>query len=341
MEPTSPHNPYQDYLKEKHARFSTPVELIDQEVKKATGSISSSRNKLMLGEVNEVYDVVTEDRRKVIIRISRSEHPRFEAEKKAIGLARQAGVPAPEVLLVDRVSTDGSDLTFSIERKMDGVALQSLGGEFDRYKLKVVIGEAGRVLAKLHGVMVSSFGGLDRGEKDTYKSWSEFIYRVERKRGRIIEAGEKVGVDMAQIDTALKTLRGNEELYSNVRPHLLHGDFSIKHFMIKDDHLVGIIDFENCKGGDPVYDFAWFDYFFGKDIPLEWLKKGYAVPEVFGNNFDRKLLLYRLHLGLGFIDYYEEQNNKPGMDHTKIKLEEDLKNLDVINPPLRLRGGRG
>ncbi len=327
MEPTSSHNPYQDYLKQKHARFSTPVELIDQEVVKAIGSVTLTRNKLMLGEVNEVYDVVAKNGQEVVVRISRSEHPRFEAEKKAIDLARQAGVPAPEVLLVDRISTDSGDSTFSIERKMDGVALQSMGGGFDKGKLKVVIGEAGKVLAKLHSVMIPNFGGLDRDTEEAYKSWSEFIYRVERKRSRIVEAGERVGVDMVQIDTALKTLRSGEELYGSVKPHLLHGDFSTKHFMVKDNHLIGIIDFENCKGGDPVYDFAWFDYFFGKDIPLQWLKEGYAVPEVLDDNFDRKLLLYKLHLGLGFIDYYEEQNNKPGMDHTRIMFEEDLKKV--------------
>ena len=324
MEPTSPHNSYQDYLKQKHSRFNTPVELIDREVAKAIGSATLTRNKLILGEVNEVYDVVTKDGQEVVVRISRSKHPRFNAEKKAIDLALRAGVPAPEVLLVDKIGIEDESLTFSVERKMDGVALQSLGGGYDRSKLKVIIGEAGEVLAKLHNVIVPSFGGLDRNDDDAYKSWPEFVCRAEGKRSRIIEAGERIGVDMAQIDAAMKALRGGNELYDNIKPHLLHGDFSTKHFMVKDDHLVGIIDFENCKGGDPVFDFAWFDYFFGNDIPLIWLKEGYAVPEVLDNDFERRLLLYRLHLGLGFIDYYEEQNHKPGIEHTKKMFEEDL-----------------
>lgn len=327
MEPPKTHNAYQTYLEEKHSQFNTPIGLIDQEVKKATGSAISTKNKLIFGEVNEVYDVVGKNGQEVIVRISRSEHPRFEAEKRGIDLARRVGVPAPEILLIDRISTDNGDLTFSIEQKIDGVALQSLGGEFDRGKLEVIIREAGGVLAKLHGVIVPNFGGLDRGEAEAYKSWSEFMYGVEEKRSRIIGAGERVGVDIVQIDTALKTIRGGEELYACVRPHLLHGDFSTKHFMVKDDHLVGIIDFESCKGGDPVYDFAWFDYFFGKDIPLKWLKEGYAAPEVLDDNFERKLLLYRLHLGLGFIDYYEEQGNKPGMDHARMSLKEDLEKI--------------
>ena len=327
MEPTDPHNPYQDYLKEKHCRFNTSVELIDREVNKAIGSITSIRNKLMKGEVNEVYDVISKNGQKVVVRISRSKHPRFEKEKMAIDLARQAEVPAPEILLVDRVSTDSGDLTFSVERKIDGVDLQSFGAEFNRGKLKTVIGEAGEILAKLHSVMVPNFGGLDRNEEEVYKSWPDFIFSVEGKRSRIIEAGKRVGVNTAQIDTALKALRDEEELFGDVKPHLLHGDFSTKHFMVKDDHLVGIIDFENCKGGDPVYDFAWFDYFFGKDIPLEWLKEGYATPEVLRNNFEKKLLLYKLHLGLGFIDYYEEQGNKSGIDHARTRLKEELEKI--------------
>lgn len=327
MEPTSPHNTYQDYLRYKHSRFNTPVELIDQEVAKAIGSATLTRNKLTLGEVNEVYDVAAKNGQEVIVRISRSEHPRFEAEKVAIDLARQAGVPAPEVLMVDKVTTDSGGLTFSIERKMGGIALQSLGGEFDRDKLKVVIGEAGGVLAKLHSVLVPGFGGLDRNGDEAYKTWSEFVYQVEEKRSRIIQAGERVGVDRVSIDAALNALQDGDELYGSVKPHLLHGDYSTKHFMVKDDHLVGIIDFENCKGGDPVFDFAWFDYFFGEDIPLQWLKDGYTTPDVLERGFERRILLYRLHLGLGFIDYYEEQNHKPGMEYTKKKFEEDLKKI--------------
>ncbi|MEK7154630.1 MAG: phosphotransferase [Patescibacteria group bacterium] len=182
MEPASSHNSYQDYLTKKHGGFNTPIEVIDQEVVKAIGSPTLTRTKLMLGEVNEVYDVVTKDGQEIIVRISRSEHPRFEAEKKAIDLARQAGVPAPEVLLVDRINTESANLTFSIERKINGIALQSMGGEFDRGKLKVIIAEAGEVLTKLHGVLVSSFGGLDRDEKDTYKSWSE-LYTGLKENG--------------------------------------------------------------------------------------------------------------------------------------------------------------
>lgn len=93
-------NDYQNYLKQKHAKFNTPDAIIDAVVNAAVGSKPKIREKLIPGEVNEVYDVTTEDGRHVIVRISRSSNPRFVAEKWALDKARKAGVPAPEVLLI-------------------------------------------------------------------------------------------------------------------------------------------------------------------------------------------------------------------------------------------------
>lgn len=88
--------------------------------------------------------------------------------------------------------------------------------------------------------------------------------------------------------------------------------------------VIGIIDFENCSSGDPIYDFAWWDYFVDRRIPTEWLKEGYTDKTIFDDNFERKLHLYRLHLSLGFIDYFEREKNEGGINWTKINLQKDL-----------------
>ncbi len=321
------HNSYQDYLIHKHSQFNTPEFVIDEKIKKATGSIPVSKTKLILGEVNEVYDVLTQDGQKVIVRISRSKHPRFEAEKKAINLARVAGVPAPQIIMLDKYETPEEVLTFCIEKKLPGETLSKLKTlpSENPELFQNLICEAGKILSRIHSATAPVFGGLDKeGTEEEFKSWPEFILALEKKREKITQAATRTGIEMSDIDEAFKILTASKDLYEGVKPQLLHGDFSTKHLLVEGNHITGVIDFENCKGGDPVYDFAWFDYFYGHHIPLDWLKKGYQNKQVLEDRFKDKLFTYKIYLGLGFIDYYQSENNQPGINHTKMRLQEDL-----------------
>lgn len=68
---------YQQYLEQKHAKFNTSVSIIDKVVTMATGSKFTNLTKVIQGEINEVYDIVLANLSHVIVRISRSSHPRF------------------------------------------------------------------------------------------------------------------------------------------------------------------------------------------------------------------------------------------------------------------------
>jgi aminoglycoside phosphotransferase (APT) family kinase protein len=319
------HNPYQKYLEEKHRKLITPDSVINKVVKKATGSSLKMKNRIIEGEVNEVYEVVTEDKQSVIVRISRSKHPRFEAEEKAIKLALMAGVPAPKVILVERVFEKKDSITVCVEEKIDGKPLKKLMGKLDEPTLKSIISEAGNILSKIHSVKLEGFGEL--GRDIPYRDWGEYVLRSERKLDRIIEASKNIGIEVSMIKKAIEILKSHSSVYSKIKPYLLHGDFSTKHFLIRNNNIVGIIDFENAKGGDPVLDFAWLNYFYGKVIPTNWLKDGYTNKNVFYDNFKLKMKLYRLHLSLGFIDYYEYEKNEAGINHTKKMLVEELNNF--------------
>ncbi|KKQ43168.1 MAG: Aminoglycoside phosphotransferase [Microgenomates group bacterium GW2011_GWC1_37_8] len=319
------HNPYQKYLEEKHNKLNAPNEIIEKVVKRATNSTMVNKKRIIEGEVNEVYEVITKDNQRVIVRISRSKHPRFEAEEKAIRLALMAGVPAPKVLLIEKVSLENENLTFCVEKKTEGQPLKNLMQNIDQETLKSIIAEAGQILSQIHSVKLDGFGGLDRDE--LYRSWEEFVLRPKQKLERITEAVKTMRIDINLVNEAIKILKDHTDLYKDTSPQLLHGDFSIKHFLIKNNHIVGIIDFENAKGGDPVFDFAWLNYFYGQVVPIDWLKEGYKNKDLFDSNFETKMKLYRLHLGLGFIDYYEYEKNEAGMNHTRQKFLEELKNF--------------
>lgn len=315
-------NDYLDYLEQKHATFNTPSAMIEAVVNTAVGSKLKVKEKVILGEVNEVYDVTTEDERQIIVRIIRSNHPRFAAEKWALDKTREAGVPTPEVLLI----TSQQGLTFCVETKLSDAPLKNIPWQ-EQDKIKAFVVQAGAILAKIHSVYPEGFGGLKNNGQGKFSSWLEYMMEIEGEKKEIFESATKIGLPTEDVELGFTLLKKGQQYFDNVTPHLLHGDFSTKHILVENDFISGIIDFESCKSGDPMWDFAWWSYFFGKDIPIEWLKEGYSQVHESDPNFDKKLILYKIHLGLGMIHYYESENNISGMRHAKEKYLEDLKQV--------------
>lgn len=319
-------DPYQRFLEKSHESFTSPEELVSEMIQKATGAELVERRKIIEGEVNEVYDVTTSEKQNVIVRISRSEYPSFETEEKVIRLVRMVGVPAPKVLLIEQISLEDKKLTFCVEEKIQGEPLKDLMGSMDNEMLKSFISEAGRILSKINSVTVEIFGSLDGS--NSFKTWSDFIFNLESKREKIINAGKIVGADKTLIDKAFSLLRENEALFNIKEAKLLHGDFSPKHLIVHDNKIVGVIDFEGAKGGDPVRDIAWASYFYNDSFPIEWLTEGYENKELFDKDFDLKMKLYRLHMSLDLLEYFQADKNISGMTYAKRRLGEEMKNWE-------------
>ncbi len=313
---------YQKFLEKKHGEFETPGNLIEMIVKKATGSELVKRERIIAGEVNEVYDVTTESNQKVIVRISRQGSQNFETEERVIRLALMAGVPAPKVLLIEQISSGSENPTFCVEEKIEGKPLTSLINTLESGVLKSIISESGGILSKIHSITVDNFGHLDGTV--SFKTWQDYIFSIEERRAKIIAAGKQVKIESGLIDKAFRLLRENKQMFQIQKPKLLHGDFSPKHLLVKDNHITGVIDFESAKGGDPVRDFAWLNFFYGDSFPIDWVIAGYDNKDLFDKNFDIKMKLYRLHLGLDLLEYYYSEENEAGLIHTKPRFIKDL-----------------
>jgi hygromycin-B 4-O-kinase len=48
--------------------------------------------------------------------------------------------------------------------------------------------------------------------------------------------------------------------------HLVHGDFGFDNVLVEDGHVTGVIDWQNARFGDGLYDVAWLDFW--PDPPL-------------------------------------------------------------------------
>jgi len=63
-----------DWLQARHNHWNTPASLINEYVRKATGSAIAQASRIVLGQDNEVYDVTTADYHQLIVRISSKEN---------------------------------------------------------------------------------------------------------------------------------------------------------------------------------------------------------------------------------------------------------------------------
>ena len=295
----------------------------------AVGEKPINKEKVILGEVNEVYDVTVGNEKHLIVRISRSSNPRFASEKWALDEVKKVGVPAPKILLVTSQSIKERNLTFCVEEKLSGNPIISIPWQ-EKDRIKALVVQAGAMLAKIHSVKPTGFGGLSEDGQGKLSSWLEYVNEIDDEQEEILKSAIKIGLSIDQIERGFKLLKENNHLFEDVEPHLLHGDFSTKHILFENDLITGIIDFESCKSGDPLWDFAWWSYFFGKDVPIEWLKEGYDQVNKVDPEFNKKLVLYRIRLGLSMIHYYESEGNTSGMQHTKEKLLSDLKLCGIL-----------
>ena len=324
-EDTKNDNAYHQYLEQKHSKFAVNPTVIEDAIRKATSKAIDGRKRIVAREVNEVYDVQTEDGN-LIVRISREEENRFIPEKWAIEKSGEAGVPVPEVLLVDEAEDKGKKIWVSVETKLQGEPLDRMA-DLPEASMKQITEQAGEILAKIHSVATSGFGRIHKDGNGDYDSWESYMLRSLRPQQvkGTLESAKRAGIPTTQIDQALRIIGDNSKLYEGVTPHLLHGDFGPKHILIGGELITGIIDFENCKSGDPMFDFSWWSYF-GKNRPsIEWLKSGYERVAKLSPDFEKRILIGRLRLGMDMIWYYDSEGHDLGIKLAKENLEEDLR----------------
>lgn len=314
---------YKRYLEEIHATRNSPRELIDDSVQDAVGKKPTSMTKLISGEVSEVYDVTVPNQENVIVRIARREHPDFLQEKWAIDRAKAAGVPTPDVLLIRHQEVAGQLLSLSIQRKIEAETLDRISSELSESELRDIIGQAGDILSKIHSSPTHGFGNLDSEGNGEHKSLSALLSEKIDQEPIYQEIGSRWNFDAQVVKQIFKVLQKEAPNVPNIDPKLTHGDYTAKHFMIKNGNIVGILDWGEVTGHSPVYDFARWQ-FWVKDMPIHWLKEGYNNKSLFNEGFDDLLHLININFGLGILWWYSETNYPKGVEHAKERLVKDL-----------------
>jgi aminoglycoside phosphotransferase (APT) family kinase protein len=322
---------FDDWLQAKHNKWNTPPGLINEYVRKATGSAIAQANRLVLGQDNEVYDVTTTDNHQLIVRISRKENHRFQAERWALNAARRAGVPTPHVLLIEQAEYDGIPIMFCIEEKVPGKPLDVLLKEEITSDINKAIDQIGDVLGKLHSVQVDGFGYLQPDAKGQQTSFAEIMLMANERQTELYEAAKKWSVPTKNITAGLELLNNHGELYQFNTPALVHGDFGPQHIFVEDDHISGVIDMQDCSGNHPVIDFVNWDAYYSELVPTSKLVSSYENQKVFTENYDTLFHLVLLRESFIMLMVHAARQNPHGVQGFISEMERALRYFATTN----------
>ncbi|EKE04806.1 MAG: hypothetical protein ACD_19C00432G0002 [uncultured bacterium] len=317
---------YQSFLKNRHDKLNTSDDVLEKIVKNAVGYGIKDKQKIVEGEINEVYDITPTKGDNLIVRVSREEHNRFEAEKWALDNCRNAGVSVPQIILLDEVETDKEKLHICVENKIEGVSLQELIKQkvLSQSEIKDLTISAGEILSKIHSIKAKNFGEINSLGVGKFETWPEYMLEQNKNSDIVLEKAKNISIDPKLIQQAIEILEKTQDMYMNVDSRLAHSDYGIKHMLIHEGKINGIIDFENCKSSDIAYDFSYWNYF-GKNRPsVEWLMEGYKSNGNFGENFEARMHLVKIKIALSLLIYYSDAGHGFAKEITTNNLIEDI-----------------
>lgn len=286
---------------ERSSENNIPFDSLQGVVNKATGSVIRSSSIIPIGQVNEVYDVGLESGENVIVRVSRRGGDILEHERWALDEARKTGVPTPITLLIEHITLGQDMIGITVQEKINGVPLALLSEEIEKQR---VLGKIGTVISKINEVRTIGYGWTSTEGQGMYVNWDQYITRILSKSDRLLEVASRNKIDQTIIVRALKIIEDNKGVYAG-DARLVHRDLGPNHFLLEDGQIIGVIDFENCIGGDPVYDLARWDLLYGQEYSTDAIKEGYSNQGIIQENYDLRMKLYKIHAGLSIIDYLD------------------------------------
>jgi aminoglycoside phosphotransferase (APT) family kinase protein len=203
---------------------------------------------------------------------------------------RAAGVPAPEIVVVD-LGRRILPWPYILMVAVPGRSLTSGGHE------RIV--EAGRLLRAIHDINLDGYGPLSQtvtregGPRGLYDSWAEFLSVMVGALDRLVGQGL---LDDQLTDRLRTAVHDHHAMVAGVqRSALLHGDLCPDHIFAAHGHVSGIIDWGQAAAGDPLFDLATW----ANAAPLDALIHGYqpdADPEL-----HLKIAFYRVASALQVI----------------------------------------
>ena len=191
------------------------------------------------------------------LRLGEEAGERRDAEVRVHQLLRAAGLPVPAVVAWE-ASPPELDRSAALTTRVPGVALLDLPS-LSRDQRALATRAAGRDLARIHRVAVRGYGWVDAvdpvdgsliAEHSTRSAWASEYEDAGRE---IVGSHIFSPADCSRLRDGLDRWLAQPGREMSV---LAHGDFDATHIFVDPETgaYMGIIDFGEIRGADPLYD---------------------------------------------------------------------------------------
>jgi aminoglycoside phosphotransferase (APT) family kinase protein len=182
----------------------------------------------------------------------------IEDEFALITQAHEAGVPVPQPVLSEprggRFGSAGMLMSFVEGTSVAPRILRKPEFEQARARLTAQLGDA---LARIHSLPVSEVGALLPAVEG-----DPALAQIDEWERQL----DQIGEPLPAVELGLRWLRANSP--GPAEPRLVHGDFRLGNFIVDEDGLAAVIDWELAHLGDPAEDIGWLcirSWRFGND----------------------------------------------------------------------------
>jgi len=312
---------YAQHLAALHAGFQAPAELIATAARAVTRSPIVAMERIVHGEANEVYAIRFERGPEVILRIARRAEGVFEKEAWAIGRCRALGIAAPEVLSLQRLDAGGEALELCFLEKLPGRRLSD-SLSLPRETLRAVVRELGEQISRMHTI-----GPGDLGEAAQFftNDTDDFL----ATEAEFVELGANAGLDRQALLRAFRFFETVMTAHGPLPRRLTHNDLRACHVLVHEGRLSGVIDFGQVSMDSPINEFAKWDYWEDRALPVSWLQEGYGDKSLFEDGYDQLFQAFRIANALWVLRWYALTGYPAGVDRAAASLTQYLGEVGV------------
>jgi Ser/Thr protein kinase RdoA (MazF antagonist) len=253
-----------------------------------------------LGNVNSVRLGKLASGKDVVIRL----HPKgvlngyFHVESCAAQKLKDAGLPGYSTLAIHDFQ-GGDDFSFQVIEKLPGTAVK-VWLERNSHDEATLLPVMGRMMARIHRIKVHGFGPFDnnrakQGELVGLHTTFNASLRAALPFNLEVLVQEDLlsGQQAKAIDHIFNENIGYR--LSTSPPVLVHNDYADWNLLTDGHDVTGILDLDECVGGDAVSDIACWSTFFDPER-LDGFLKGYwqeaQKPDDFQDRFELLRLRY-------------------------------------------------
>jgi hygromycin-B 4-O-kinase len=276
----------------KHKTQLTPQE-ITAFLQKQFGVSPTNFQQLVEGEESQAFSY-EHNAKEYVMRINQR-IAGFQKDAYAYRYFHSANVPIPEVIQLGYI--DGQH-AFCLTEKMPGSTLQDVDGQTQKQLLQPTT-DVWLALASCAISHTTGFGDFDAWGQGTYSMWSQFLLsildpQVTNWNNVLPSESQKM------FDEVVVAFISLVPYCPEVRS-LIHGDFGANNILTDGQYITAVLDWENAKYGDPLFDVATA-FFWSPWLDCMAAQATYFEPYISGlPHYHERLVCYQLYIGLAEI----------------------------------------